>query len=77
MTIEDRLAEDHLVVTRWTARATHKGDLRGIRPTGKQITVPGISIARISGGKFVEGWVNGDALGMLQLGCLLILLGHL
>jgi len=66
VTIDDLIVEGDTVVTRWTARATHKGELRGIAPTGRQITVTGISIARISGGKFVEGWVNWDALGLMQ-----------
>ncbi|MBI3304185.1 MAG: ester cyclase [Deltaproteobacteria bacterium] len=43
-TIEEQVAEGDKVVTRWTARGTHKGELRGIAPTGKRITVTGISI---------------------------------
>jgi steroid delta-isomerase-like uncharacterized protein len=64
--IEDMIAEADKVVARWTARGTHKGDLMGIPPTGKQVTVPGIVIGRFEGGKFVEGWVEFDALGMMQ-----------
>jgi len=66
ITIEDQLAEGDKVVTRWTARGTHKGDLMGIAPTGKQVTVTGINIGRVEGGKFVEGWFNIDDLGLLQ-----------
>ncbi len=54
------------VVTRWTARGTHKGDLMGIAATGKQTTVTGIGIARIAGGKIQEAWGNWDTLGMMQ-----------
>ena len=35
-------------------------------PTGKQFTMPGISIVRLAGGKSVEQWVVHDQLGMLQ-----------
>jgi len=37
-----------------------------IAPTGKQVTVTGINIGRVEGGKFVEGWFNIDDLGLLQ-----------
>ena len=38
----------------------------GIAPTGKQVTVTGISIQRIANGKIVEAWSTYDMLGMLQ-----------
>jgi len=65
-TIEDQIAGGNTVVTRWTARGTHQGAFMGIPPTGKQAMVTGISIARVADGKFVEGWTNFDALGLLQ-----------
>ncbi len=65
-TIEDQIAEGDKVVTRWTARGTHKGDLMGIAPTGKQITVTGMGIQRIVGGKVVEEWANWDTMGLMQ-----------
>jgi steroid delta-isomerase-like uncharacterized protein len=66
LTVEDYIAEGDTVVSRWTGRGTHKGDLMGIAPTGKQVTVTGISIQRIANGKIVEEWSNYDMLGMLQ-----------
>ena len=54
------------VVSRWTARGTHRGELMGIAPTGKQVAVTGINIERFANGKLVEGWSNYDTLGMLQ-----------
>jgi steroid delta-isomerase-like uncharacterized protein len=66
MTIEDQIAEGDKVVNRWTSRGTHKGELMGIPPTGKQTTVTGMYVARIIGGKIVEEWGNLDALGMMQ-----------
>ena len=53
-------------MSRWTGRGTHKGDLIGIAPTGKQVTVTGISIQRIANGKIMEEWSTYDMLGMLQ-----------
>lgn len=64
--VEDLLAEGDKVASRFTMRATHKGNFMGIPPTGKQVTITGIEIVRAEGGKFVERWANIDALGMLQ-----------
>jgi steroid delta-isomerase-like uncharacterized protein len=66
-TVEDQIAEADRVVIRWTARGTHTGKYQGIPPTGKQVTMTGMSFARIANGKIVESWTNSDALGMLQL----------
>src|SRR5436853_7123174 len=65
-TVEDAIAEGDRVASRYTFRGTHQGDLMGIAPTGKQVTVTGIIINRIINGKSEEGWLNFDALGMLQ-----------
>ena len=62
MSVEDVIAEGDKVVTRWTVRATHQGELMGIPPSGNRVEVRGISIDRIESGKFVETWSNYDAL---------------
>ena len=66
ITIEEQVAEGDTVVTRWSGRGTHQGELMGVAPTGKQVTITGIVINHISEGKIVESWTNYDALGMLQ-----------
>ncbi|PYM06476.1 MAG: ester cyclase [Verrucomicrobia bacterium] len=66
LTVEDIIAEGETVMTRWSCRGTHKGDLNGIAPTGKQFNITGVTIARLSNGKLVEGYVNWDALGLMQ-----------
>ena len=65
-TIEDGIAQGDKVVLRWTVTGTHKGDLMGVSPTGKQCKGTGITINRFSGGKIQESWNNFDAFGMLQ-----------
>jgi len=65
-TIEDQVAEGGKVVTRWTGRGTHQGELMGIPPTGERVTVTGIEFDRVSGGRIEETWVSYDALGMMQ-----------
>jgi steroid delta-isomerase-like uncharacterized protein len=66
MTIEEQLADGDKVVTRWTARGHQHGELAGIPPTGKEVTITGIFIDRIVGGQLVESWANWDTLGLLQ-----------
>jgi steroid delta-isomerase-like uncharacterized protein len=66
ITIHDQIEEGDRVVTRWTARGTHTGDLWGIAGTGKEITVTGTSVDRIKDDRMVESWTNWDALGLMQ-----------
>jgi len=66
LTIEDIIAEGETVMARWSCRGTHKGDLSGIAPTGKQINISGVTVARLSNGKLAEGYVHWDALGLMQ-----------
>jgi predicted ester cyclase len=69
-TVEDQVAEGDKVVTRWTARATHtqtgQTEFGPIAPTQKQMSITGINIQRISGGRLVERWSNQDDLGLMQ-----------
>lgn len=66
MNIEDMIAEGNQVVVRWTAHGRQTGPLMSIPPTGKQGTVTGISIFRLTDGLITETWVNWDTWGMLQ-----------
>ena len=66
ITIEEQIADEQGVATRWSAKGTHEGDLMGVAPTGKQATVTGITIDRIVDGRIAESWTNWDTLGMLQ-----------
>lgn len=65
-TIEDQVAEGDKVVTRWTARGTQEGELLGVPPTGKYVSLHGIVIDRLEDGKLAETWNEADMLGMLQ-----------
>ncbi len=66
ITVDQQVAEGDTVVTRWTARATHEGELFGIAATGKQATITGISIERFVDGKVVEDHTNWDTFGLMQ-----------
>jgi steroid delta-isomerase-like uncharacterized protein len=66
ITVDDQIAEGDTVASRWTARGTHQGELMGIAPTRKQVTVAGLSYSRFKNGKMVESYANWDTLGLLQ-----------
>jgi steroid delta-isomerase-like uncharacterized protein len=66
-TIEDQLAEGDKVVTRFSVRGTHQGEIEDLGPaTGNRMEVMGITIERFAQGKIVEDWSTFDALGMMQ-----------
>jgi steroid delta-isomerase-like uncharacterized protein len=66
VTVEDTIAAEDKVVLRWLAEMTHAGDHLGIPVTNKRVRVTGISIARITNGKIMEGWDNWDQLALMQ-----------
>jgi steroid delta-isomerase-like uncharacterized protein len=66
MRIEDQIAEGDRVATRYTFTGTHMGNLMGIPPSGKSVSMTGITIARIADGKMVEGWVVYELLSLMQ-----------
>lgn len=71
VSIEDLFAEGDKVVVRLRTTATHQGEFFGAAPTGKQIDVHEIDIARIEDGLIAEMWATPDIYGMLtQLGLL-------
>jgi len=53
-TIEDIIAEGNKVWVRFTGTGTHKGEWRGLAPTGKKVTFTGVQIWRIVDGKVVS-----------------------
>jgi steroid delta-isomerase-like uncharacterized protein len=66
-TVEDAIAEGDKVVTRWTVRGNHQGEIEEFGPpTGRQVKIKGITIHRIDGGKIVEEWERYDNLGVMQ-----------
>jgi predicted ester cyclase len=69
ITVDDHVAAGDKVAVRWTGRGTQTGEIAGIAPTGKEVTVTGITISRLEAGQVVEDWTSWDLLGMLaQLG---------
>lgn len=66
ITIQDQIAENDLVATRYVMSGTHQSEFANIPPTGKQFTVMGIEMHRFADGKLIELWNVVDFLSMLQ-----------
>lgn len=64
--IEDLFSAEDKVVVRWRATGTHRGPLEGLRPTGRQATIAGMSVDRFSGDRICETFDYWDALGLMQ-----------
>jgi steroid delta-isomerase-like uncharacterized protein len=63
---EDFVAEGDKVAKRWVFSGTHTGEYSGIPPTGKPVTMRGITLYRVTGGKVNEIYWNYDVFGLLQ-----------
>jgi serine phosphatase RsbU (regulator of sigma subunit) len=65
--IEDQIAQDDRVMTRWRLRGINQGEFRGIAPTGEEVEINGIGIFRFSSeGKVVESWDSYDQLNLMR-----------
>ena len=64
--VKDLIAEGEKLVTRYSVHGTHKGDLMGIPPTGKEVSITGVAIDRFENGLSVEHWEIIDQVGLMQ-----------
>jgi serine phosphatase RsbU (regulator of sigma subunit)/predicted ester cyclase len=65
--IEDQVAGDDKVVTRFIVHAIHdRGELMGVAPTGRELTNRAIVVHRIVEGKIAEEWGMGTIGGTLR-----------
>ena len=65
-TIDDLFSAGDRTVIRYTFSGTHDGELMGVAPTGRRVSVSGISISRVVDGKIVEEWPVWDQMGVMQ-----------
>jgi len=63
---EEMIEADDVVIGRWSATATHTGNLPGLEATGRSIRITGITIYRFADGMISEAWEELDMLGMWQ-----------
>jgi len=65
-TVDDIMVDGDKVINRWSGHGTNTASLMGMPPTGKAVTMTGITIFRISGNKIVEEWTEANQLGLMQ-----------
>ncbi|MEV8429156.1 ester cyclase [Streptomyces sp. HUAS 31] len=69
--IDDQMAQDDQVCTRWTWSARHNGEFLGIAATGQDVTMRGMTWQRFRDGRICESHWMYDRAGLLeQLGVL-------
>ena len=65
-TVDDAIAENDKVVTRWSSHGTFSGKLGDVTGKGQKVMIQGISIMRIADGKIIESWDLVDRASMFR-----------
>jgi len=60
------VAEGDIVVEQFTAGGTHRGEIMGVAPTGREVSLRGINIFRVRDSRIAERWGRLDDLGLLE-----------
>jgi steroid delta-isomerase-like uncharacterized protein len=66
VTLHEVIAEGDMVVTYWTMKVTHQGELMGVPATGKQLTNAGVAIYQLAGARIIEIRGFAENLGLMQ-----------
>jgi steroid delta-isomerase-like uncharacterized protein len=66
ITTDELIAEGDHVVQVWSLRATHKGEIIGLPPTGNRVETGGISVFQIKDGKIVRHHALNDMLDLIS-----------
>jgi steroid delta-isomerase-like uncharacterized protein len=66
LTLDDRIVAGNRVAIAWTARGTHAGTFMHIPPTGRTVTVRGVSFLTLDGGRISRATHVWDVAGLLR-----------
>lgn len=64
--VHDVIADEAMVVLRFTNSGEHVGEFLGVPATGRHVEWSGIGIYRVEHGKIAEAWFAEDMLGLTQ-----------
>jgi predicted ester cyclase len=64
--IDDLIAEGDKVAARLRFEGAQKGELLGIAPTGKEVSVPFTITYRLAGGKIAQHWMSFDRMALME-----------
>ena len=66
VTVDQLVSQHDTVAVATTTRGTHTGQLFGVSPTGRRVSVTGIDIVRLADGKIIEHRGLTDTVGLLR-----------
>lgn len=64
--IEDIVEQGQKLAARFVVRATHRGEFMAIPPTGRSVTLTGITVLSFRQGRCIERWSEANFLALLQ-----------
>lgn len=64
--VVELVAEGDAVAVFLMTRGTHRGEFRGVPPTGNEIEVEDAGLIRIEDGRIVDLWPQSDMLGLFE-----------
>jgi steroid delta-isomerase-like uncharacterized protein len=64
--IDEMIAEEDMVVTRFTWAGTQRGTFLGIPATGKRVTVKGVVIDQLAAGRMAKSRILMDTMSLMQ-----------
>jgi steroid delta-isomerase-like uncharacterized protein len=64
--VEEYVSEKDKVVAAWCVTGTHKGEFLGLAPTGKKISLSGITIHQVANGKILDSYAIWEVLSLLH-----------
>lgn len=63
--IDQYIFQGNAAAWRWSITGAHTQDIMGIKPTGKKVTLSGLSAAVLKDGRIIQHWEFSDDQGLL------------
>lgn len=54
------------IAAHFTDTGTHRGEFRGVQPTGRSVAIPEFAFYRVEGGRIAEVWGSGFHVHLLE-----------
>jgi steroid delta-isomerase-like uncharacterized protein len=64
--IKDIVAEGDKVAVHLNVTGTHKGEFRGIQPSGRKLSLDEMAFLTIIDGRITEGWITSDTMSFME-----------
>jgi len=66
MSVHHVIGEGDLVATHWTLSGTHQEEFLGVPATGRRVSVEGMNVYRLAGGRITEMWTQLDGVSLRE-----------